>query len=401
MKWAAFDSAVVGLWLGGIFGMRLIWHLWFNLPGFPLLLAVAVVVWPVFYFLVSGIRLFPAAYGVLDYGLLGAFSLFAILSCAFSPVPIFSIGYFAITIVAIYMAQIINTHLSDQTMALALKLYAWLMASLLLLLIYTELSSHGSVRLGRETDILNPNAIAMIAMSLAVTGFIFDRIMFLILCQSIGLTTIYFTGSRAAALGALIAISIGCYGRLRTADKTAQFLAVTIAILAVPVLIFFNFEALYNFANHFFLWDDPHRGLHSGMSGRLDTWGVMIDLIRGHWLWGVGFRAHGEFVKASSAHNGYLATMAEIGIFGFGAIFLFIILRQVNLFRRWFRESSTPLINVLFAMSVGYLLIAIFERYLINVGNPVSLIFLIALFRLFPRPKRSLREAPLANPQTD
>lgn len=397
MKYDVFDSAVIGVWLSGIFGVRFAWHLLFGQAGFPLTLAVAVVVWPILYFLICGIRIFPAAYGVLDYLLLAAFSVFAILSCALSPVPIFSIGYFGITIAGIYLAQVINTHLSDHALTVSLKTYALLMAVLLFSLLYIEVSSHGELRLGRETDILNPNSIAMLAMSVAVAGLVFDRALLLVLCQAVGLVTIYLTGSRAAALGALIAIAVGLFHRLKSADKAVQFFTIFIMILAVPAFIFYNFEALYDFANSFFLWDDPHRGVRSGMSGRLYTWAMMVDLIRDNWFLGVGFRAHGEFIKASSAHNGYLATMAEIGIFGFGAIFLFIVYRQANLLRHWYRKSSSPLINVLFAMSLGYLLIAVFERYLINVGNPVSLIFLIALFRRFPRQKHHKKEISLAS----
>jgi O-antigen ligase len=396
MKFDPFDSAVIGIWLSGVFGVRFAWHLLFNPAGFPLYLAVAVVAWPAIYFLICGIRIFPAAYGVIDYLLLGTFSLFAILSCAFSPVPIFSIGYFAITIAGIYLAQLINTHLSDHTLAVSLKIYAILTTCLLLSLLFIEVSSHGELRLGRETDILNPNSIAMLAMSVAVAGLVFDRMFLLGLCQVVGLITIYLTGSRAAALGALIAIAVGLYHRLKSANNAVRFFAIFIMILVVPAFAIYNYEALYDFANSFFLWDDPHRGVRSGMSGRLYTWATMVDLIRDNWFIGVGFRAHGEFIKASSSHNGYLATMAEIGIFGFGAIFLFIVYRQANLLRHWYRKSSSPLINVLFAMSLGYLLIAVFERYLINVGNPVSLIFLIALFRLFPRRKKHEKEVSLA-----
>jgi O-antigen ligase len=384
MKSDHLDSAVIGIWLSGIFGARFVWHLLFAPAVFPLYLAVAVVIWPIAYFLISGIRIFPTSYGLLDYFVLGVFSVFSVLSCGLSPVPIFSIGYFAITIAGIYLAQVINTHLSDPALTASLKIYALLMSVLLLVLLYLELSTSGTLRLGRETDILNPNSIAMLAMSVAVAGLIFKRMLLLVLCQIVGLVTIYLTGSRAAALGALIAIAIGLFHRLKSADKAVQLFAITIMVLFVPIFLFYNYDALYNVANSFFLWDDPHRGVRSGMSGRLYTWTLMVDLIRDNWLWGVGFRAHGEFIKASSAHNGYLSTMAEIGIFGFFAIFLFIIYRLTSLMMHWLGKNSSPLINVLFSLSVGYLLIAVFERYLINVGNPVSLIFLIALFRLRP-----------------
>jgi hypothetical protein len=37
--------------------------------------------------------------------------------------------------------------------------------------------------------------------------------------------------------------------------------------------------------------------------------------------------------------------------------------------------------SILFGLCVGYLLLAVFERYLINVGNPTSLLFLLCVMQ--------------------
>jgi hypothetical protein len=37
--------------------------------------------------------------------------------------------------------------------------------------------------------------------------------------------------------------------------------------------------------------------------------------------------------------------------------------------------------SILFGLCVGYLVLAMFERYLINVGNPTSLLFLVSIMR--------------------
>jgi len=96
----------------------------------------------------------------------------------------------------------------------------------------------------------------------------------------------------------------------------------------------------------------------------------------------VGFRAHEFLLRVdSSSHNGYLATLAELGLIGFLAI-VCLIARGLHLL--WVRaqepeEGFVP--SLLLGLSVGYLFLAVFERYLINVGNPTSLLFLLAVMQ--------------------
>ena len=94
------------------------------------------------------------------------------------------------------------------------------------------------------------------------------------------------------------------------------------------------------------------------------------------------FRAHEYLLKAdSSAHNGYLATLAEVGLLGFLAI-AFLITRGLYLLWAGSREPGSGFSqSILFGLCVGYLLLAVFERYLINVGNPTSLLFLVSVMR--------------------
>jgi len=96
----------------------------------------------------------------------------------------------------------------------------------------------------------------------------------------------------------------------------------------------------------------------------------------------VGFRAHEFLLKAdSSSHNGYLATLAEVGILGFFGV-LFLVARGLSLLWVGSREPGPGFSqSILFGLCVGYLLLAVFERYLINVGNPTSLLFLVAIMR--------------------
>ena len=97
---------------------------------------------------------------------------------------------------------------------------------------------------------------------------------------------------------------------------------------------------------------------------------------------GVGFRAHDQILKVdSSAHNGYLATLAEVGIVGFLAV-VYLVLRGLR--QLWVSTKDPERMfgsSVLLGVAVAYLLLAVFERFLINVGDPTSLLFLLCIMR--------------------
>jgi len=124
------------------------------------------------------------------------------------------------------------------------------------------------------------------------------------------------------------------------------------------------------------------RGFGSGATGRVEAWKWTWELFARNPILGVGFRSHEFLLKTdSSSHNGYLATLAEIGILGFLGL-LFLVARGLGLLWAGSRQEGTGFSqSILFGLCIGYLLLAIFERYLINVGNPTSLLFLISIMR--------------------
>jgi O-antigen ligase len=104
-----------------------------------------------------------------------------------------------------------------------------------------------------------------------------------------------------------------------------------------------------------------------------------------HPISGVGFRTHEAALKInSSAHNGYLALLAEIGVIGFAAVLYVTISGLWNIWRRIQYPSQTFSYSVLLGLASGYFVLAMFERYFINTGNPTSLLFLISILGLPP-----------------
>ena len=89
-----------------------------------------------------------------------------------------------------------------------------------------------------------------------------------------------------------------------------------------------------------------------------------------NWLFGVGFRQHERYMFLNqSTHNGYLAVLAEVGIIGAVPLFYFVI-KGIKLLAENAKERKLEISFV-----ISYLIVCIFERYYINIGNPVSLLF--------------------------
>jgi O-antigen ligase len=189
------------------------------------------------------------------------------------------------------------------------------------------------------------------------------------------------TSSRAATAAAVAGLATIVWLRLRAKGKPALLLA-GIGLIFAALLTATYGEVLYRVLDQFYSLSTADRGLGSGATGRTAAWKATWDLFVRHPALGVGFRAHEQSLGVdSSAHNGYLATLAEIGLPGFLAV-LYLVVRGMRLLRAGANEPETGFTHsLLFGFCIAYLILAVFERYLINVGNPTSLLFLLCLMR--------------------
>jgi O-antigen ligase len=192
-------------------------------------------------------------------------------------------------------------------------------------------------------------------------------------------TVIYLTGARASAVAVLIGLGVTLFARRRITEASGYTVLVFCLFLGGALAAYYA-DTVLRGASDFFAIQDRHRGLESGGSGRLDTWKVMWSLFLDNPLLGVGFRAHETVLKVNtSAHNGYLALLAEIGVIGFGAVIFLTVSGLRNIWRRNQDPPQTYSYSVLLGLACGYFVLAIFERYFINAGNPTSLLFLLSI----------------------
>jgi len=236
-------------------------------------------------------------------------------------------------------------------------------------------------RLGMGKELLNPNTIALVACSALLATMAIRTVLVRLLFMVPLTAVIFLTSSRTSACAAAIGLVIILLFRFRTAKAGIAMVAVLCLVVAVGATAIYG-DVLYGFLDRFFALSAADRGFGSGATGRITAWKTTWDLFLRHPVLGVGFRAHEHILKVdTSAHNGYLATLAEVGIIGFLAV-MYLVLRGLRLLWASIKNPSHVFTySILFGLCVGYLLLAVFERYLINVGNPTSLLFLLSVIR--------------------
>lgn len=368
---------VLGLWLTGVFAASLFGRMEGRKGHMYEVIMLASLVWPAGYFLLSRCRFVPGGFSPGMIVGLALFGIFCGLSSFVSAAPLESVQYVALTILTVLVVLQFNTNLDASQYEIGLKFYAVLGAVLVsgfALYDYTP-----GIRLGGGKGILNPASFALITMSVFVTAMAIRRAIVRIpILVAMGIV-IYLTGTRASAVAALFGLAITLFCRRRTAGTQGYVLLVFCVVLGGAVAVYYG-DVVVRGASDFFAIQDRHRGLESGGSGRLETWKATFNLFLAHPLLGVGFRTHETALKInSSAHNGYLALLAEIGVIGFSAVLLVTLSGLWKTWRRNQDPSQTFSYSVLLGLACGYFVLAIFERYFINAGNPTSLLFLLGI----------------------
>lgn len=383
-------SVVLGLWLTGIFAAPLAARIYFGMSitiggdaseGTPLLLAtlVVAVLWPLVFFVFSRNRFMPRLPAPGRFMALLFFVLFGALSILASPVMFQSIAYFCMTLAGFLLAMQFNSSLNPRQYERGLKIFSVLTTAVLILFALYDYKP--GLRLGNGRDILNPNAISIVGVSAVLAAYAIRTAIMRYLVAAAGITVIALTGSRASMVAALAGLFIIFLIRLKGVKTRTKF-AIFGSIAVVTLIGGYFSDVLLDYLGDFFALHSRYRGIEAGASGRFLLWRETWQLFLDNPVIGVGFRAHEYIIKVgTSAHNGYLAMLAEIGLFGFASVIYLIVTGIGSLWREANEPDGTWAYSVLVGVCFGYLLLAMFERYLINVGNPTSLLFLLGILR--------------------
>lgn len=371
----------LAFWLGGVFSIRLMSSLKShdNSEGILyLVLLVIAIVWPLLYFIGSRHKFKPAKIRTGSLIAICVFFLFSILSSFASPTPFTSLAFIGLTIASTLISLQFLSNIDSHQLEGGLKLYAFLMG--IILLLFTLYDYVPGERLGEGKKILNPNSIAMVAFSASLAAMAFRNMILRYAIFAELFIIIYLTGSRASAAGAILGLAAITLMRMQGSKISTKAAFLLFMALVFASGLYF-WDVIGPIIDDFLDLNTRDRGITSGASGRIYAWMETIKLFEENPLFGVGFRAHEKLLTVgSSSHNGYLAMLAEIGLIGFLAVIYLVLSGVFMLWRKTKLPEYKHTHSILFGISVGYLFLAIFERFLINVGNPTSLLFLIGIF---------------------
>lgn len=368
---------MLGLWLTGVFAGSLFGNVEGRQAHTYEAIMLTSLLWPVGYFIFSRSRFIPDGFSPATIAALVLFGLFCGLSSFVSHAPLESVQYTVLTVLTAFVVLQFNTNLNTTQYETGMKCYALLGSILVSGFAFYDYVP--GIRLGGGKGILNPASFALITMSVFVTAMMIRQTIVRIgILVAMG-TVIYLTGARASAVAALIGLGVTLFSRRRIAGSDGYMVLFFCIIVAGSLTAYYG-EVVLRGASDFFAIQDRHRGLESGGSGRLDTWKAAWNLFLANPILGVGFRTHETVLKVNtSAHNGYLALLAEIGVIGFAAILFVTFSGLRNMWRRNQDPSQTFSYSVLLGLACGYFVLAMFERYFINAGNPTSLLFLLGI----------------------
>ncbi len=270
----------------------------------------------------------------------------------------------------------------------AISLYAILASAIVSLAYFTAFTPDTRLSL---FGLDHPNHLALVSFGILAASLSLRNRFLAAALILLNLTVIVATQARGALLAATITITLYLVLVSLNRKNRRGFLA-----LALSVPCFLAFALAYQsqiaeaVAALLFLHDSA-RGVGTGFTGRVVGWHEAYQLFVENPILGVGFRAHDQYMTyLTSAHNGYLSLLAETGILGAAAVGGLIVVCAFRLFKRALCGENSAMLGL--SLLAGYLFIAIFERFLINVGNPTSLLVWMFLFMPPNKPTRQVEQ---------
>lgn len=218
-------------------------------------------------------------------------------------------------------------------------------------------------------NIFNPNALGFFAMTFGCFSVAIKRSLLRLVPLVICFTFLYATSSRSSMLGVIVFYCANYIYSFKNPKKRIVYIIIGI-LLFIVVLMFYN--VFINSVYEVFVLDHPARGIGSGGTGRIDQWKDSTIYIIKYCLFGSGFRTCNKEMIGYSTDNGYITYLVEMGFIG-SSLALIVIIKSVKVSLLFLKDDLNRL---LFFFSLAYLVHSVFERFIFNIGNPGSLLFI-------------------------
>jgi exopolysaccharide production protein ExoQ len=204
-----------------------------------------------------------------------------------------------------------------------------------------------------------------------------------VICGGLGLLSlavILASSSRAPLIAIISTLAILMPFYLPRTRATFKFLTALGALLLV-FLIFKEWNTLSSYFTGVLELDSRRRGFGSGATGRFDRWADGSAAIQQNvrqFMFGGGLRASSRDIIGFSTEDSYITIILDSGVICGGLIISSMLAATVRLWRCARTTSGFPLNAITALATLIYAMVqSIFNRYLLAIGNPLSLILML------------------------
>ncbi len=323
--------------------------------------------------------------------------LFSLINNLFNP-ELYYVEYSLLFFVVMFSIYITINTIDFQSILNSFVCAAIAITATVLMISINNLSQSLSMNIDPITGLsrfsplgLHPNLVGHIFGGFAVTFFccmlygkkILHKIFFSLL---VGISFIFCVA--ASSRGGLIAAILGIitvYSAAIWQDKTKlKYFLLFITILIITLFFINGPDKIIDYLSSILQINTSDRGINSGLTGRTDNWNKLLDTMFssiGSVLLGNGLRSGSAETLGYDIDNGYLNMFYEIGIV---LTVCFVGLMVINTRKLYKSLLDTP--HSIKAVVLGLFVFILFEsivaRYLLSVGNPISLFLVFCILGL-------------------
>jgi hypothetical protein len=200
----------------------------------------------------------------------------------------------------------------------------------------------------------------------------------------LSLTVILASSSRAPLIAIVSTVAILVPFYLPKARASFKFLAAFGGLL-LAVVIVKEWQTLASYFTGILELDSRRRGFGSGATGRYGAWETGLTTIHQGWnqfLFGSGLRASSKSFIGFSTEDSYITIILDSGIVCGGLIIASMFMAVIKLWRVARASRQFPLNAVVALATLLYAMVqSIFNRYLLAIGNPLSLILMLVFIQ--------------------
>lgn len=236
--------------------------------------------------------------------------------------------------------------------------------------------------LGTNPDVVGlifGSSVILMARRVLLTKHLGERVA-MIMGMLLALVFVVAASARASFLALCGACIVAFAFELRLNRSTYWKMAAA-CVLLVPLIV----GRLYAYLSGIFELNSRYRGVESGGSGRTIVWAkgvaaIFADPIR--LSFGGGFRSSEKSYIGFFTEDAYISVLLDSGLFIGTAIIGIYLFAALKALRKSRQSGRSKCLILVFTYFVFVLCESVFNRYLLAIGNPCSLITLMMLMSL-------------------